>query len=120
MKRFEFICGGIQVHPPEGDVVRKGMDVQGERTVNLRIPDISRVMVSYVPDLLLDLLEIAAYVYCGDQRATRGGDRLRNAGADWRREMRFVIPVRPGSAARAWPKGASSSCAPCQGPPACR
>jgi hypothetical protein len=94
MKQFEFICGGGKVPPAEPDLVRKTMDVQGERTVNLRIEDISRAMVCNVPDLMLDLLEIAAYVYCGDQRARRGGERLRNAGADWRRSMRFIIPVR--------------------------
>ncbi|MEP9390584.1 7-cyano-7-deazaguanine synthase [Mesorhizobium sp. KR9-304] len=94
MKRFEFICGSIEVPPVKQDVVRKTMDIQGKRTVNLRIADISRAMVSNVPDLLLDLLEIAAYVYCGDQRAQRGGEKLRNAGTDWRRDLLFVIPVR--------------------------
>ena len=70
------------------------MDVQGERTVNLRISDISHAMVGNVPDLMLDLLEIAAYVYCGDQRATRGTEKLTNAGSLWLRGMHFVIPVR--------------------------
>lgn len=70
------------------------MDVQGTQTVNLRISDINRAMVRSIPDLLLDLLEIAAYVYCGDQRATRGSEKLAQAGRLWTRGMRFVIPVR--------------------------
>jgi 7-cyano-7-deazaguanine synthase in queuosine biosynthesis len=94
MRQFEFICGGIEASVAEDDARRIAMDVQGQRTVNLRISDISRAMVGDVPDLLLDLLEIASYVYCGDQRATRGTETLSNAGSLWRRGMRFVIPVR--------------------------
>lgn len=51
-------------------------------------------MVSNIPSLLFDLLEIAAYIYCADQRATRGNDTLSHAGASWRRSMHFTIPVR--------------------------
>ena len=94
MRQFEFICGGGSALPAEPEVVRKAMDVQRDGTVKLRIADISRTMVSNVPDLLIDLLEIAAYVYCGDQRAGRGGEKLTQAGSNWRRDMRFVIPVR--------------------------
>ena len=94
MRQFQFICGGVPALPAEQETRRFAMDVQGERTVNLRISDISQAMVSNVPDLMLDLLEIAAYVYCGDQRATRGSEKLTNAGSLWRRGMHFVIPVR--------------------------
>lgn len=51
-------------------------------------------MVSNIPSLLFDLLEIAAYIYCADQRASRGTDTLSQAGAAWRRSMHFTIPVR--------------------------
>ena len=94
MRQFEFLCGGSAAASAEPDVVRKVMDVQGKGTVKLRITDISSAMVSNIPDLLIDLLEIAAYVYCGDQRASRGGEKLTEAGSNWRRGMRFVIPVR--------------------------
>lgn len=94
MRQFEYICGGLSAPEVEQDVRRFRMDVQGDRTVNLCISDISRAMVSNIPSCLLDLLEIAAYVYCGDQRATRGGSKLAEAGRRWHRQMRFVIPVR--------------------------
>ena len=62
------------------DVCRIALDVRGkDRNVNLRIADISRSMVSNIPDLLLDLLEIAAYVYCADQHASRGSAKLTDA-----------------------------------------
>lgn len=95
MKRFDVICGGepLQVTKAAADVIR--MDVQGEaRNVNLKIGDLSRAMVSNIPDILLDLLELGSYVYCADQRLTRGSDRLTDWGSDWRRELNFTIPVR--------------------------
>src|SRR5215510_5814345 len=62
--------------------------------VLLRLHDISRRMLTRVPDRVTDLLEIAAYVHCADQAVSRGGDTRRAFGADWRRRFRFVVPVR--------------------------
>ncbi len=71
------------------------MDVHGKgKNVNLRIDCITRSMLANVPDLLLDLLEIAAYVYCADQRLSRGTVQLTNFGENWRRDLHFAIPVR--------------------------
>jgi Queuosine biosynthesis protein QueC len=71
------------------------MDVHGAaKNVNLRIDYITRPMLSNVPDLLIDLLEVAAYVYCADQRLGRGSDKLTNFGENWRRCLHFSIPVR--------------------------
>lgn len=94
MRQFEFLCGATEASPAPPETRRFEMDVQGKRTVNLRISDISQAMVSNLPELLLDLLEIAAYIYCGDQRATRGNEKLAQAGRLWTRGMRFIIPVR--------------------------
>jgi 7-cyano-7-deazaguanine synthase in queuosine biosynthesis len=47
-----------------------------------------------IPDVLTDMLEIAAYVYCADQFTKRGTELMTNMGADWRRKFRFRIPVR--------------------------
>ena len=94
MKQFEFACGGISLGAVDPDTQRIALDVQGDRSVNLRISDISRSMAGNIPALLVDLLEVAAYVYCADQRASRGSGKLTHAGSDWRRSMRFIIPVR--------------------------
>ncbi|WP_287185181.1 7-cyano-7-deazaguanine synthase [Rhodovulum sp.] len=64
------------------------------KDVNLRIESISRSMVGNIPDLLIDLLEIAAYVYCADQRIKRGTEMLMDYGKDWCRSLTFSIPVR--------------------------
>jgi len=91
VKRFSVECGVSQ--PSGADAI--AMDVHGAaKNVNLRIDYISRTMLGNVPDLLIDLLEVAAYVYCADQRLVRGSDKLTNFGENWRRSLCFSIPVR--------------------------
>ncbi len=79
--------------------------VRGGETINLRlwgkddnvtlkISDISDKMAANLPPVLVDLLEVAAYVYCADQATTRGGKSDRGLGARWRRRFQFQIPVR--------------------------
>ena len=96
MNRFNFICGGAT---PDSDAAEAGkdiqLDVQGDlRNVNLKIEDISKAMVSNIPDVLLDLLEVASYVYCADQQSRRGTEVLAGYGKNWRRVMNFTIPLR--------------------------
>ena len=88
------LCGPVDKPDCEaGDCLR--LDLSGaDDNVTLRIQDISRRMVAGVPDLLTDLLEVAAYVYSADAATKRGGDIMRGLGRDWRRQFRFVIPVR--------------------------
>ena len=62
--------------------------------VNLKISDISERMVANIPPVLVDLLEVATYVYCADQATTRGAGNAQNYGAKWRRRFKFHIPVR--------------------------
>ena len=94
MSEHLVLCGGAEqrsryaaeplilgLRPPKGNV-------------KLRIEDISRKLVSDVPDLLTDLVEIAAYVYAADRSTSRGGGTLRNMGKAWYRSFHFVIPVR--------------------------
>jgi hypothetical protein len=71
------------------------LDLGGkEPTVDLKIIDISRRLSSDVPDVIVDLIEIASYVYCADQAVTRGGEGVLALGADWRRQFTFHLPVR--------------------------
>ena len=65
-----------------------------DSNVSLKISDISRKLLTEVPDLLTDLLEIAAYVLAADAATDRGNPSLPQMGDDWRRRFRFVIPVR--------------------------
>jgi hypothetical protein len=47
-----------------------------------------------IPDVLVDLLEVAGYVYAADSAITRGGKSDSQMGKHWRRSIRLVIPVR--------------------------
>jgi len=62
--------------------------------ITLKISDISEKMCASLPDAVLDLIEIATYVYCADQAITRGGSGVINYGSDWRRNMQFQVPIR--------------------------
>ena len=64
------------------------------RNITVRMENINPKLVGDIPDWLIDLIEIASYVYCADQAVRRGGTQQRAMGTDWRRDFRFVIPVR--------------------------
>jgi 7-cyano-7-deazaguanine synthase in queuosine biosynthesis len=86
------LCGGAKRRGAESAL---HLALEGRsKNITLTLEDISKRLVQRVPDLLIDLIEIAAYVYCADQAISRGGERLSGMGASWRREFRFVIPVR--------------------------
>jgi hypothetical protein len=94
VKTFKFFCGGRAVPSgTEGNVI--SLDVQGtQQNVKLKIEDISKGLMSNIPDVILDLIEVASYVYCADQKTKRGSELLTDMGSDWRRDMHFSIPVR--------------------------
>ncbi len=62
--------------------------------VKLKIENITRKLAKNLPPVVLDLLEIASYIYAADQTVRRGGKTLRGDGKDWRREFAYHIPVR--------------------------
>lgn len=63
--------------------------------IGFKIRFITEAMARNIPSIFLDLIEIAAYVFCGDQMISRGGnDDISKMGKDWRRKMTFHIPVR--------------------------
>ena len=86
------LCGGVK---RPGAECALQLALEGwSRNITLKLEDISNRLVKDVPDLLIDLIEIATYVYCADQATSRGGECQSGMGASWRREFRFVIPVR--------------------------
>ena len=86
-------CG---VAPPEhADSRALRLALHGrDANVRLWIQDISSRLVANIPDELVDLLEVAAYIYAADSAISRGGRTDARLGARWRRTLRFVIPVR--------------------------
>ncbi len=95
MRQFKVICGGVNTAPVQKGFETVLLDVQGkDQNVQLKIESISKAVMGNIPDEVLDLLEIGAYVYCADQHLSRGSEKLTNYGQDWRRDLHFKIPVR--------------------------
>jgi 7-cyano-7-deazaguanine synthase in queuosine biosynthesis len=91
------ICGKLSANAARAkDVIALDVDApdHSPNRVNLKIRDFSARMAQDVPPVLADLLELAAYVYCADQFAGRGGDTMPDLGRKWRRPFRFQMPVR--------------------------
>lgn len=65
---------------------------EATRNIKLLLPDFVRG-VYHLPDRLLDLLEIASYVYCADRMTSRGA-RDAVEYHSWSRKFEFVIRVR--------------------------
>ena len=84
------LCGGVG-----GNASSLKLDLHGpSANVRLQISDISRRLLTGIPDVLIDLLEVASYIYAADSAIPRGGDVSGQMGKAWRRNFRFVIPVR--------------------------
>jgi 7-cyano-7-deazaguanine synthase in queuosine biosynthesis len=62
--------------------------------VHLRIDHISKKLGQSLPAVVVDLLELAAYIYVADQAVSRGGVKAFEYGQRWRRHFRFEVPVR--------------------------
>ena len=91
-----FLCDGAQMPPrwqgetdrPAQHLSHSGLDPE----VNLRIENLSHVLLGSIDDRAADLVKIASYAYSADQSVSRGGE------ADvysrkWHRQMRLAIPV---------------------------
>ncbi|WP_423069074.1 hypothetical protein [Devosia sp. CN2-171] len=64
------------------------------QNLQVRLGDLGQKLVKDVPDRLVDLVDIAAYVYGSDLAYSRGGPVARQMGVDWRRDFKLVVPVR--------------------------
>ena len=88
------LCGGLAGMRPGGAVPLK-LDLHGQSAnIRLQIEDISRRLLTQIPDADIDLLEVASYIYAADSAVARGGQTDAGLGRNWRRRLRFVIPVR--------------------------
>ena len=95
MNKRVILCGGLRAPNSADAKATVPLSLWGkESNVTLKLGDISQKMVTNIPPVLIDLLEIATYVYCADQATTRGGRSSRDYGARWRRQFQFHIPVR--------------------------
>lgn len=89
------LCGGVPAPKKRRGLTLHNLSLADpDGNIGLKIRDISEKAIANIPDVLLDLIDVASYVYCADQAVTRGGNGVRDMGAAWRREFHFHIPVR--------------------------
>lgn len=90
------LCGDVSYGGlPFGGDSPLSLHLQGARgNISCKINNIPSHVLRDIPSRFHDLIEIAAYVYCGDQAISRGGQGAQNVGASWRRRLFFRIPVR--------------------------
>ncbi len=88
----------VNCFPPKADVrgdEQLRFDIDGKsKAVSLRIGHIRKSLVLGLPDVALDLIEIAAFVYAIDSSVSRGGLTDQKMGAKWHRRFRVSLPVR--------------------------
>lgn len=100
MKRHHrlILCGGVS-NPTRERIPCLKLDLWGNKpNVFLKLGNITDRVIKRPPAVLLDLLDVATYVYAGDQCVPRGGTGSMDYGDRWRRRLRYVIPVRnPGA-----------------------
>ena len=89
-----FLCNNAELDDSKSGKSVERLNYLGEttRNVKLLLPDFVRG-VYHLPDQLLDLLEIASYVYNAD-RMTRRAPRDAVEYHSWSRKLEFVIRVR--------------------------
>ena len=90
------LCGGASA--PRGvraERLHLAIDFEGRPgNVFLKIKNITEALNRNPSPVLLDLLDVAAYVYAGDQCVPRGGTHSFDYGDRWDRRLRYVIPLR--------------------------
>lgn len=88
------LCGPLADAERPGDPgpVRLRMWGPGAE-VRLRGEDVREALYTDVPPALLDLIDVAAYVYAADQAVARDADGG-EYGPGWRRNLAFRVPVR--------------------------
>ena len=89
-------CGGLV--PPEGGGEQRMLAISpslsdfARGNIRFGFNIVLQEMMAECPAALLDLLEIAVYVYTADQATSRG--KPEDLGLNWRRKFAFRIPVR--------------------------
>jgi hypothetical protein len=94
-----FVCSGAKIGA--GSTVAKGrqridLDSIGPNAnVNIRFENVTRALRQHPPARLVDLLEIASYVFTADCATERGAEWTNDDSKEaWGRDFAFVIPVR--------------------------
>jgi len=92
------LCSGAEL--PQDNEIAKGskpiqLDTLGyDPNVKLRLENVTRKFSQEVSKRIVDLLELAAYIYSADCGTDRGTWQDDNSTESWNRDFHFVMPVR--------------------------
>ena len=96
--KLAYYCGGLTPGAQPDDWKTKSLNLwpkAGRTNVNLEVTQLYDHFWRDVPAHYEDFLEIAAYIYSGDQALERiGKNDVDNMGTRWRRTFHYHIPVR--------------------------
>jgi len=94
-----FVCSGAKIAP--SDSVAAGREqitldsIGYKANVHIRFENVAKVFHRHFSTRVVDLLEIAAYVYSADCSTNRGTEWTDEKSTEpWGRDFAFVIPVR--------------------------
>ncbi len=94
-----FVCSGAKI-AAAGPVAagRQHIDLNSignNANVNIRFEDVAKVFHQHLSPRLIDLIEIASYIFSADCATSRGKEWTDdNSTEPWGRDFAFVIPVR--------------------------
>jgi REase_DpnII-MboI/Queuosine biosynthesis protein QueC len=99
MKSRLILCGGSQFQGSSDELkkyeVTKLTSWGKDQNVYIRVEDVAKIFLRHLSPRLLDLIEIASYVYTTDCLAPRDHAWTDNHSIEpWSRTFEFVIPVR--------------------------
>ena len=94
-----FVCSGARIVPDDPVAFGRRLveldSVGGKANVNIRFENVAKVFNKHLSPRLVDLLEIASYVFSADCATHRGiGWTDEGSTEPWGRDFSFVIPVR--------------------------
>lgn len=88
------LCNGARHRAKRGQPALDLRTFGPRANIDVSVSDISKRMLTDVPPLLTDLIEVASLVFAADQATSRGTNHAEKIGSDWRRTFHFVVPVR--------------------------
>jgi hypothetical protein len=94
-----FVCSGARIAPDDPVAAGRRLveldSVGSKANVNIRFENVAKVFNKHLSPRLIDLLEIASYVFSADCATNRGiGWTDESSTEPWSRDFAFVIPVR--------------------------
>ncbi len=88
-------CGGGEAGALAAGRKTLELSLHGEaRNVTVNIDGLSMALSATLPPALIDLIEIATYVYAADRLIKRGTKKQLDMGESWVRDLQFRIPIR--------------------------